>query len=460
MIQPHNYSLNDFLRIDKTLSREVSRLAYPVVLGLVSITAIGVTDTMMVGRLNAEALAATGQAAMLLWAAGWIMRSVEVAAQAITARRYGEGSYRECGRVMDNGLVIAFSLSLVWMLVLGLGAPYLMRLLSTNETVIAYAVVYIQVFALSFPAAACFYVIRGFFSGIGKTRIYLVTSLVMMTVNVAANYTLIFGHFGFPRLGVPGAAIGSVIAVLTATACIALILTGCAGRKYRKEFNSLRFTNLDRTLMKEIIRLASPNAFRGVLVIGGLAVFYAMVDRLDVIQVAVVNVVLNIQSVSFMPGHGFGVAASALIGQNLGAGNPAKAERAAYESVKLCMLLMGATGLVFIAFPEFIAGLFTDHETVIRSSVFPLQVVGLVQIVDAAGMVFSSALEGAGNTRWVMIAEVAVNWLIFLPMTYLLTFTLEYGRFGPWIAWAAYMIAFGVICFYKFRSGGWKRIRL
>jgi Na+-driven multidrug efflux pump len=174
----------------------------------------------------------------------------------------------------------------------------------------------------------------------------------------------------------------------------------------------------------------------------------------------VVNVVLNIQSVSFMPGYGFGVAASALISQNLGAGDTVKAERAGYESAKLGMMLMGLMGAVFIAVPEAIVYLFTNDPEVIRSSVFPLRIVGLVQIIDAAGMIFASALEGAGNTRWVMMAEVGVNWLIFLPMTYLLTFAAGMGRFGPWIAWAVYMIVFGIVCFLKFQHGSWKKIKI
>ncbi len=455
-----SYTLKDFFSIDRPLAREVYLLAYPVVLGLVSITAIGVTDTMMVGRLNPEALAATGQAAMLLWAAGWIMRSAEVAVQALVARRYGEQAYTECGRIMDNGLVVVLAFSLFWVVALGLGAPHLMRLMSTNERVIDYAVPYIRIFVISFPAAGCFYVIRGFFSGIGKTRIYMVTSVVMMTVNVAANFALIFGNFGFPRLEVRGAAAGSVIAVVTAFLLITVILLGLGRQAYRRDHHALIFGNLNWALIRDIIRLAAPNALRGVLVIGGVAVFYGMVDRLDVIQVAVVNVVLNIQSVSFMPGYGFGVAASTLIGQNLGACDPVRAEKAAYESAKLGMVLMGTLGLVFIAVPEAIVRLFTDNPDVIRSSVFPLRIVGLVQIIDSAGMVFSSALEGAGNTRWVMAAEVGVNWLIFLPLTWLLTFQADMGRFGPWVAWASYMTVFGVICFLKFRKGEWKRIRI
>lgn len=455
-----SYTLKDFFRFNLDLTREVYRLAYPVVLGMISITAIGVADTMMVGRLNPEALAATGQAAILLWAAGWIMRSVEVAAQALISRRFGEGDYVRIGRVLDNAMIVGLALAFFWMTALGFGVPVLMGWLSTNETVTGYAISYVRIIVFSFPAAALIYVIRGFFSGIGKTRIYFWISMVLMTVNILANYLLIFGHAGFPRMEVRGAALGSMIAYIVAFLMVWLILLGVIGRNYRKQFSALNLNNLDQGIIREIIRLASPNAFRGVMVTGGLAVFYAMVDRLDVIQVAVVNVVLNIQSVSFMPGYGFGVAAATLIGQNLGAKNPQKAEQAGYESVKIGMMFMGLTGLSFILFPETMMALFTDNRRVIESGVFPLRIVGLVQVIDAAGMIFSAALEGAGNTRWVMIAETIVNWGLFLPLTWLLTFVAGLGQTGPWVAWAVYMIVFGIASFLKFRAGSWKNISI
>lgn len=450
----------DVLRMDPALDREVLHLAHPVVLGLISITAIGVTDTIMVGRLSAEALAATGLGAVVLWLAGWVLRAVEVAVQALVARRYGEGAFAECGKVVDNGLVVSMGLSLILMTGLGFGAPFLVGAMSGHPLVAENATAYIQIFVSALAFSGVLYVIRGFFSGIGKTRIYLITAFSMMVINIALNFVLIFGHFGFPRLEVRGAALGSALAIFMASVIIMLYMLGITGHNYRREYALLKHANLNFQLIKEIIRLAAPNALRGVMVIGGFGVFYALAGQLDVIQVAVVNVVINVQSVSFMPGYGFGVAAAALIGQNLGAGNPEKGEHAAYESVKLGMLFMGTIGLIFLAVPHWVINIFTDNPQVIDNALFPLRIIGVVQIIDAAGMIFGSALEGAGNTRWVMAAEVFVNWGIFLPTTYLFAFLLGFGRYGLWIAWSLYMVAFGVICFLKFRTGTWKQIKI
>lgn len=447
--------------LDRNVAGEIWRLALPVVTGMASITAIGLTDTIMVGRLGAAALAATGQAAVIFWAVHWVARSIEVAAQALVARRYGEQQPEACGAILDNAAVMAVAIGAAGAGLLFFGCEFLMTLMSSHGTVIASAVSYIRVLAPFLLISGPFFAFRGFYSGIGKTRIFLVSALIMLAVNVVGNYIFIFGKFGMPRLEVPGAAVGSAAAFVASLLFMICFSLGLLGQNYRRRFGFFRWRkNIRWTVIRDIWMLASPNALRGVMVIGGLAVFYAMVDHLDVVQVAIVNVVLNIQSVSFMPGYGFGVAAATMIGQHLGAGEPDKAERAGYESAKLGVLFMGTLGVFFLVIPEWIVVLFTDDPIVIGYAAYPLRLVGVVQILDAAGMVFSSALEGAGNTRWVMKAEIFVNWGIFLPLTYLFTFPLGLHRYGPWIAWAAYMMAFGIMCFLKFRDGRWKHIRI
>ncbi len=447
--------------LDRHVAGEIWRLALPVVTGMASITAIGLTDTIMVGRLGAGALAATGQAAVIFWAVHWVSRSIEVAAQALVARRYGEQQPEACGVILDNAAVMAVAIGAVGAVLLFFGCEFLMTLMSSHGTVITSAVSYIRVLAPFLLISGPFFAFRGFYSGIGKTRIFLVSALIMLAVNVVGNYIFIFGKFGMPRLEVPGAAVGSAAAFVASLLFMIGFSLGLAGKNYRRRFGFLRWRkNVRWSIIRDIWTLASPNALRGVMVIGGLAVFYGMVDHLDVVQVAIVNVVLNIQSVSFMPGYGFGVAAATMIGQHLGAGEPDKAERAGYESAKLGVLFMGTLGVFFLVVPEWIVVLFTDDPVVIGYAAYPLRLVGLVQILDAAGMVFSSALEGAGNTRWVMKAEIFVNWGIFLPLTYLFTFPLGLHRYGPWIAWAAYMMVFGIMCFVKFRDGQWKHIKI
>lgn len=195
--------------LDRHVAGEIWRLALPVVTGMASITAIGLTDTIMVGRLGAGALAATGQAAVIFWAVHWVSRSIEVAAQALVARRYGEQQPEACGVILDNAAVMAVAIGAVGAVLLFFGCEFLMTLMSSHGTVITSAVSYIRVLAPFLLISGPFFAFRGFYSGIGKTRIFLVSALIMLAVNVVGNYIFIFGKFGMPRLEVPGAAVGS-----------------------------------------------------------------------------------------------------------------------------------------------------------------------------------------------------------------------------------------------------------
>ena len=453
-------SVPSWIAKDIALSSEILHLASPVVLGMASITAIGVTDTIMVGRLGAASLAAAGLAAMIVWAVHWMTRSVEISVQALAARRYGEGRPDQCGKVLDNALVLSLALSACCAVGLFFGGRGILSAMSSYGEVIDLADGYIKILSLALWSSATVFAMRGFFSGIGKTRVFFASAALMLTVNVVANYAFIFGKLGMPAMGVRGAAVGSLLAFAAAFVFMIGYILGWYGRNFRQEFGIFKISNIDVSAIQELARLAGPNALRGIMVIGGLLVFYAMVDKLDVVQVAVVNVVLNIQSISFMPGHGFGVAAATVISQNLGGKNPLRAEQAGYEALRLAMLFMGALGLVFLLVPEWVIRLFTTDSEVIGDAVFPLRLVGVVQTLDAAGMVFSSALEGAGNTRWVMAAEIAVNWGVFLPLTWLFTFSFGLGRYGPWMAWATYLTVFGIWCCLKYRKGEWKMIKI
>ncbi|HND76187.1 MAG TPA: MATE family efflux transporter [bacterium] len=451
--------MKKWFTLDSKLSTEVLHLALPVVAGLASITAIGLTDTIMVGRLGATALAATGQAVMVFWTVNWVLRSVELATQAISARRFGEGQLPACGEVLHHALVFSLTLSFFSMIVLYSMAPRLTRWISANEEVASLATGYIRVLFATLWLSGMFFALRGFFSGIGRTRVFLMSAGILFTANLCGNYMFIYGHWGAPAMGVSGAAVGSALSMICGFSFL-ILYTFWHRKKTLAAYELFSGTKWRWELIGEIARLAWPNMFRGVMVIGGLLVFYAMVDRVGVAQAAVVNLVINIQSVSFMPGYGFGIAAATMIGHSLGAGNTERAERAGYEAMKLGIIFMGSVGVLFLVAPEWVVRVFTDDEEVMKYAIGPLRLVGIVQIVDAAGMVLSTALEGAGQTRWVMMMEILVNWGVFLPLTYLLTFTLNMRNYGPWIAWGVYITLFGVISFIKFNRGSWKHVRL
>ena len=161
-----------------------------------------------------------------------------------------------------------------------------------------------------------------------------------------------------------------------------------------------------------------------------------------------------------MPGFGFALAATTLVGQSLGAQDPDGAQQRGYAAYRMGGTLMGVMGLIFILFPAQIVGFFTNDPQVIALGTTPLRVVGFIQPLLAAAMIFAGGLRGAGDTRFPMVVTGASIWLIRLPLAYLLALVLNWGLAGAWAAMAVDMSVRGIIDFLRFRGGRWKTIEV
>jgi MATE family multidrug resistance protein len=163
---------------------------------------------------------------------------------------------------------------------------------------------------------------------------------------------------------------------------------------------------------------------------------------------------------SFMPGFGFALAATTLVGQSLGAKDPEGAEQRGYTAYRMGAVLMGAVGLAFLLFPAQIVGFFTNDAQVIAIGTMPLRMVGLIQPLLAATMIFTGGLRGAGDTRWPMIVTGGSIWLVRLPLAYLCALVFDWGLQGAWAAFILDLVLRGTLNFLRFRSGRWKTVKV
>lgn len=444
-----------FLR--KDLSAEVWKLAGPVVLGMISQTLMNVVDTAMVGRLGAYALAATGLGGLLSWMILGTLGGLNMGVQAVTARRFGEGNKIDAGKVLDNGLLIAILIGSICTIFISHGMSYLFRFFTEDQTVVAAGSGYIYYRLLSGLPFMLIVAHRGFFNGIGKTKLHMRVVIVNNVLNVGLNYALIFGRFGFPQMGAHGAGLATTLATIAGTLYFILI---ALDRKRRNPFRYYQFTNLDMDVCKGIIRLAVPSGLQVLLAMTGYAAFSAIIARIGTIELAATNVCITIWSLAFLPGAGLGVAAASLIGQKLGEKRPEKAEEFGWESARMGILTMGFIGISFLLIPEYIFKIFTDDMAVIATGKIPLRILGIVQVFDATGMVLSQALQGAGMNRWVLQAEIAVNWGFFIPGTLLVVLFFGWGHNAAWIILGLYLVIFGTVITLKFAGGKWKTVKV
>jgi len=262
---------------------------------------------------------------------------------------------------------------------------------------------------------------------------------------------------GFPKWGVFGAGVASSVA--TTVGAVAMVLTAYYGG-YRKQYQLFHKGNASAEIKKAVVKLALPTTMQNALAMTGFAVFLSMIGLIGTAQQAVSNVIFTIMSISFLPGVSFGIAASTLISQKLGEGEPKVAEAMGWESMKLSATLMGTLGIIFMLFPSDLLKIFTNDASLIKIGVVPLMIMGAVQAFDGIGMTMSSALQGAGMNRWVMVAEVCISWGLFIPLTYGMGIMAGWGIVGAWIAVGVYLALFSTVCSLKFAGGSWQKVKI
>lgn len=433
----------------------VFRLAYPVVIGMSARTVMNLVDAAMVGRLGVAQLAATGLSINIIIVFMFSFGAINVGIQAITARRYGEEYFEQCGNTFNRTLLFVAVVGCIFSIAGYFWGPCLLKSFTNDPEVFIQGKRYISIRFLELFAFFLGGVFRGFFDGIGKTSINMQSMVVMNAVNIVLNYLLIFGKFGFPRLEVTGAAIASAISSYIG---LSIMIGHSLRLLHRRKYGLYKTYWIDFSLIARLFRLSSPVMVQNFLANIGFLFFLKLVGMMSTVGLAASNVCIAIMSVSFMPGYGIGVAASTMLGQKLGAKRADLAERFGWESLKLGVAVMGSIGLIFISIPEPIMKIFTQDSHIIKEGIIALRILGMVEFFDACGIVFGCCLQSAGMTKFVMTVDIIINLGIFLPLTYLLGIKLDFGTAGAWFSLAVYLFLYGIVMGMTFIGGKWKKV--
>ncbi|MCP4725235.1 MAG: MATE family efflux transporter [bacterium] len=441
------------LFLEKEYAQKVALIAYPVVLGMISRTIMSLVDAAMVGRLGAVELAAVGLGGHISMLTVYSFGVFNIGIQALISRRFGEGRKQRCGYIVNNILVFITIIGLSGSILGYFFGPGILYVLADDPAVYNVGKSYVAIRFIEFLSFTVIGIYRGFFDGIGNTKVYMKAMIVMNGMNIVLNYVLIFGNFGFPRLEVPGAAIGSM---LSSYAGALVMIFHSLKKDLRKEYGLYNKIATDFSIMKKLYTLNFPEMTRVFLGYGGFLIFLKILGMISTVVLAAGNVCIAIMGFSFMPGYGIGTASATLVGQSLGAKKPDIAEKYGWEAVKIGVIVMSFMGFLFILVPDHIMRIFTVDADIIREGIIALRIIGFVQFFDAFGMVIAVSLQGCGMTKFVMKVETAVVWLLFIPLSYVLGIKLGFGTFGAWLSLAVYIAVFGIVMTITFKRGSWK----
>lgn len=425
--------------------REVANIAWPIVVGMLSYTAMGVADTLVVGWLGVTELAAVGLATTAVFLINSLFLGTLHGVKVLASQDTGAKEHSRAARVGWQGVLIAVPFGI---LVIGLSAmdTWIFSLMGGPAAVQDAAREYFVVRVLASPFWYVTVALSDYFQGTGDTRTPMKVNLLVNGLNIVLDVLLVFGWGPVPSLGIAGAAWATVGASVVGMLVIFPLFVSRV--ELRPELNP--------ALMRKMLAVGLPIGVKYVLHVGGFTVFTAVVARAGEVELAANQVAFKVISMSFLPGAGIGEAATVLTGQYLGARKFDGLRRSFYSALRLSVGLMSLFGVAFWLVPHWLVGLFTADAAVIEVASELLVLAAVFQIFDAVEMTAAGALNGVGDTRFTMWVSIVGAWAVLVPLSYVLGLVLEMGALGAWIALTAQIVVASGVCTWRFRSEAWR----
>ncbi len=436
--------------------RSILALAWPVILTNVLTTGVQWVDLLMVAQLGTATVAAVGLAGFLTTLFWAVLMALQTGTQILVAQAYGARDRRTIDHVVQLALLLGGGLALLisWVAAREDGALLRWAFLAfdVEEAVATIGTQYMRIIMMVLAAMVVSLVAQAALRAVGDTRTPLWLTGGANLLNVFCNYVLIFGKFGAPAMGVEGAAWGTVIArALEALAYLALLYSGRLAISLRAR----RFA-WDWPRLFSLLRLGAPSAGEQMVVMTGLLVYQRVIAEFGTAALAAYQVGVILLQAAFMPGFGFSVAATTLVGQWMGAGRTEVAREAGNRCLRLAVLLMSVMGVLFFIFAEAFARRVLDDDAVVPIAVGFIRVLALAQPFMAVHFALTGALRGAGDVRSPLLAAIFAMYLGRLPISVLAAFvfggSITYAFIGMWLG---HFIRSGILSL-RWRGGRWK----
>lgn len=407
-------------------------MALPIIAGMVSQSVMVLIDMAMVGTLGTDALAAVGIASQVNFMCFALLTGLTSGVLAMSARMKGKGNDSETTIPLNGALLISCVVAIPLTITLYYTIPLFFPALHSDPTVVALGNDYLQVRVLAITAVAMTLSFRGYWSGINRPKLFIKALLLMLICNIVLNYLLIFGKLGFPAMGVTGAGMATSLSLyISATYCFYL------GFKHSTASGFLQRLPTKEQLYK-LINISLPQGVQQLFRATGLTVMFIIIGSIGTDELAVANVLVNITLVMILPCIGFGLAAASLVGQALGQGAPEKAKRWGWDTSLIGVLFMCSISLPIVLLPELILSIFFHDQSLIDMAKLPLQLISLLLGVDAVGVILLNSLLGAGASKQVLKISFSIQWLVFLPVAWVVSHYLGMGLLAVWCLNIAY----------------------
>lgn len=441
MIREIHQKLSIVLRAEL---RPTFRLALPLIFAEVGWMSMGVVDTIMVGRLpnSAVAIGATGLAQSLYHSVAIFGGGLLLGLDTFVAHAYGREDLSDARRSLVNGLFLALVLSPLLMLAVSFW-PALMWRFGISVELVGPMRPFLNAINWGTLPLLTYFALRRYLQAVDVANPIMFALISANVVNALGDWVLIYGHLGFPAMGITGSGWSTCIARVYMALVLAITLVWVEARRRASDWATAIKIDLKR--IAALLKLGAPAATQILLEVGAFAGATALCARLGPVPLSGHEIAINCAAFMYMVPLGISSAAAVRVGQQLGRGDPEAARRAGWSAIALGVGFMSCSGLLFVSAPRLIARLFSPDPAVVRMGGTLLLVAAAFQLFDGLQTVATGALRGAADTRTPALANFVAYWLIGLPLGYLLCFRFGWGAVGVWIGLCLGLIIIGSV---------------
>ncbi len=441
--------------------RELLAIALPMVVSHACDTVMVFTDRLFLSQLGSVHMNASMAGGLTCFMAMTFFIGLIGYTTALVGQHLGASQKRQCAKATAQAFLIALaayplillSRPLIYLAFSKSGIPAEQLTLQTS---------YFNILIYGTVITLLRICLSSFFSGIGRTRIVMMSALIAMVVNVAMNYVLIFGKLGLPALGIKGAAYGTI----TGSICgLSVMATVYFGPTIKREFCVIRALRFDRKIMAQLLKFGYPagiEMFLNLVAFNGLILaFHAH----SPVTATAVTIMFNWDMVAFVPLIGLEIAVMSLVGRYMGAQQSDIAHRATMSGLKSGWVYSACILMLFVFLPEELVALFRPQladnvfSEAMPMAVRMIRITSLYVMIDSVILVFSGALRGAGDTFWAMCVSVGLHWLLVAILSVLL-YGMKLSPETTWFALVLVFLAFSSLFYLRYRSGKWRHIQV
>lgn len=442
--------------------KEILSLAWPLVLGTCSVTIQQFINRIFLTWYSSESLAAATPAGAISFLAICLPIGIVSYVSTFIAQYHGAGMNRKIAGCVWQSIYISIFFSILVLCVL----PYSHELFALTKhapNLIKLETTYFNIMVAGSFFAICGSGVSGFFMGLGKTRVLLGVNILATVVNIILDYLLIFGHFGFPEMGISGAALATIISSAVSFFALTILLFT---KENRSEYQTHSNWQINMKLIKRMVRYGFPNGMQLSVDVLIWSLFLLLVGRLGIIDLAATNIAFQVNSVAFMPVLGIGSAVGIIVARELGRYAAESAYKSVISALQIAMAYNVLMTILYVGLPMIFIYPFTSRaepsqaNQLYRLSVILLRFMAVYIVADSITITLASALRAAGDTIFVMCTLIVLGLFCIVIPTY---YAIRPGGGGIILAWSLvtiYVFILSITFYLRFRQGKWKHMRI